>query len=304
MQRSMELRQVAKDWCKSIFIPIFKKGSPSECKNYRTVALVSHASKVLLTIINERLKPFLIPQISKAQSRFMPGRGTRKQILNLRQIIEKARDNIETYLCFVDYSRAFNTVQWSALREILVKMGVPNHLVWLLCNLYKDNTVTVRVNNKYSKDFRLKAGVRQGCIISPVLFNIYNEHLMREVFDEWQSGITIGGTKINNLRYADNTVVLAASKKQLQHILNKLENTSEKYGLKLNRDKTKIMIIDRAQNNQPDIGNIAGFETVNQFNCLGSTITNNAGCEEEIRRRLAMGRTATTKAKSGKIATL
>lgn len=114
------------------------------------------------------------------------------------------------------------------------------------------------------------------------------------MFDDWRGGVTIGA-KINNLRYADDTVVLAASKEELQYIMDRLNTVSGKYGLQLNKAKTKVMIVDRARDNQPDIRNIAEYETVSHFNYHGSLIINSGGCEDEIRRRLAMARTATAK---------
>lgn len=284
------------DWCKSVFIPIYKKGTPTDCSNYRTIALISHASKVLLNIINERLKVFLLPQISEEQSGFVPGRGTREQILNVRQIVEKTREfNVETYLCFVDYSKAFDCVNWQKMWEILKEMGLPYHLIWLLKQLYGNNMTTVRINNTCSDRFKLGAGVRQGCVLSPLLFNIYSEHIMRTVFDDWDGGIAVGGRKINNLRYADDTLILAASHRELEEIMQKLNNVSQQYGLKINAKKTKVLIIDRARNNQAEVTSIAGYEVVRKFNYLGSIITNNGGCEEEIRRRLMMARSATAK---------
>lgn len=284
------------DWCKLTFIPIYKKGSPTDCNNYRTLALISHASKVLLTIINERLKSILLPQIPQEQCGFVPGRGTREHILNLRQIIEKSREfNMETYICFVDYSKAFDNVRWHKMWRILREMGTPEHLIQLLKQLYINNTANVRVNNTYSDKFKLKAGVRQGCIISPILFNIYSEHIMRIVFDDWQGGITIGGRKISNLRYADDTLILAASSEELEYVMNRLDTVSREYGLRINAQKTKVMIIDRHRDNQPEIRNIAGYEVVSRFNYLGSVVTNSGGCEEEIRRRLTMARSATAK---------
>lgn len=284
------------DWCKSVFIPIYKKGAPTDCNNYRTVALISHASKILLNIINERLKVFLLPQISEEQSGFVPGKGTREQILNVRQIIEKSREyNVKTYLCFVDYSKAFDCVNWNKMWSIMAEMGVPNHLVWLLKKLYGNNTTSVRINNTYSKQFRLGAGVRQGCVVSPLLFNIYSEYIMRSVFENWNGGITVGGRRINNLRYADDTLILAASKKELEQIMQRLSTISQQFGLKINIKKTKVMIIDRARNNQPEVSSVAGYEVVDRFNYLGSVITNTGGCEEEIRRRLTMARAATVR---------
>lgn len=200
------------DWRESIFIPLHKKGSPTNCNNYRTVALISHASKVLLHIIHERLKPILHPQIAEEQRGFMPGKGTREQILNVRQIIEKARKfNIKIYLAFVDYSKAFDSVQWEQLWHVLKQMNTPTHLIHLISQLYRHNIAWVRIGQTLTEELHLEAGVRQGCILSPILYNIYSEHIMRIVLDKWKGGISIGGKRINNLRYADDTLIIATA---------------------------------------------------------------------------------------------
>lgn len=208
------------DWKESIFTPILKKGSPTECNNYRTLSLISHASKVLLNITHRRLKPFLMPQIAEEQAGFVPGKGTREQILNVRQLIEKVREfNVPMILCFVDYSKAFDKVRWNQLWEILQEMGVPKHLVALIESLYEGNTARVKIGNTYSGTFQTQAGVRQGCTLSPVLFNIYSEHIMRKVLDKWKGGISIGGQKISNLRYADDTLIIAEDTEQIAVIM-------------------------------------------------------------------------------------
>lgn len=284
------------DWVHSIFIPIFKKGSPTLCSNYRTVSLVSHASKVLLHIIHNRLKSFLMPEIAEEQCGFVPGKGTREQILNVRQIIEKAREfNLKAYLCFVDYTKAFDSVNWEALWKILDRMGVPEHLSMAIRNLYQHNTATVKVNKTTSKTFKTQAGTRQGCILSPLLFNIYTEYIMRKVLEGWEGGITIGGRKISNLRYADDTLILAATEEELRAIMEKLERVSRAYGLEINAAKTKVMIIDRQNENQPSVTRIAGYDVVQKFNYLGSVVSNTGGSSDEVKRRLAMARTQTVK---------
>ncbi|KAA5650649.1 reverse transcriptase family protein, partial [Pseudomonas aeruginosa] len=115
---------------KSIFIPLHKKGSTKKCNNYRLISLISHASKAMLHIINTRLSAYLSREIAPEQAGFVKGRGTREQILILRQIIEKAREFDSTlYICFVDFCKAFDTVIWTHLWKILAEMGVPPHLI-------------------------------------------------------------------------------------------------------------------------------------------------------------------------------
>ena len=282
-----------KDWSNSLFIPLHKKGSTKKCNNYRLISLISHASKVLLHVINKRLQSYLSREIAPEQAGFVKGRGAREQILILRQLIEKSREfNNPLFICFVDFRKAFDTVQWQKLWKILAEMGVPDHLTYLIRRLYEDGTAAMRVDGIDSDIFKTEAGVRQGCILSPLLFNIYTEYIMRLVLEDWNKGVSIGGQKICNLRYADDTTLLATTREDMEHLLRCLEYNSLNFGLAINRDKTKMMIVNRSENNQPDIKHIANCDVVQSYVYLGSNITNTGGCEDEIRRRCAITRSA------------
>lgn len=284
------------EWCSSTFVPLHKKGSPTNPDNYRLLSLISHSSKVLLYILQSRLESFIGWQISPAQAGFVKGRGTREQILNLRQIIEKAREHyFPVYICFVDYSKAFDNVKWPKLWEILHSMGVPYHLIFLIQKLYMSNSAQVRIDGNLSNQMATRKGVRQGCVLSPMLFNIYSEFVMRHVLDNWHGGITIGGSKISNLRFADDTTLIAASQEELLALLSNLEQHSAAYGLSINYNKTKVMIVDREHNNYPEMKSVGRCQVVQSFVYLGSLIENSGGCENEIRRRIQQARAAMTK---------
>lgn len=284
-----------KDWTTSLYIPLHKKGPKDVCENYRTIALLSHPSKIMLQIISERLKTYLLPEIPEEQAGFMPGRGTREQILNIRQIIEKSREyNTTAYICFIDYSKAFDCVEWERMWRFLLEMGAPMHLISLIKNLYENNIARVKINGQLSECFQVGRGVRQGCVLSPMLFNVYGECIMRRAVENWRGGISIGGRTITNLRYADDTTLFARTEEELISLLQKVEQTSLEAGLRINKSKTKIMIVDRPNNNHPEIKQINSIKTVKQFVYLGSLITNTGGCSEEIKRRIAIAKTATT----------
>lgn len=280
-----------KDWTESVILPLHKKGSTKRCDNYRTLALISHASKVLLHILNNRIRNYLDWQIPQEQAGFVKGKGTREQILNVRQLVEKAYEhNTPVIMCFVDYSKAFDCVNWNWLWKVLTEFGVPKHLVYLIKGLYLNNQGKVRVDSVTSDNFHFEQGVRQGCILSPILFNVYGEYIMRRTCEGWKGGVSIGGVKITNLRYADDTTLLAANESEMVALLNRMEAISKDMGLSINRSKTKLMVVDRAQ--KLHFSGTLKLESVDNFVYLGSIITNNGSSELEIRRRIAMAKTA------------
>ena len=218
------------DWKKSVYVPIYKKGDKKECGNYRTIALISHASKLLLRVIQRRLEVFLIPELPIEQAGFRRGRGTRNHIANLRWMMEKAREyQRDLYMCFIDYKKAFDCVDHEILWVILRGMGVPVHLIVLLKRLYTNQEATVRTEFGETDNIDIGKGVRQGCILSPLLFNIYAENIMREALEEWESGISIGGRMVTNLRYADDTTLLAGTKEELIELVERVRRASENY---------------------------------------------------------------------------
>ena len=187
--------------------------NPKESSNYCTIALISHASKVMLKILQARLQQYVNRELPDVQARFRRARGTRDQIANIRGIIEKAREfQKNIYFCFIDYAKAFNYVDHNKLRKILQEMGIPDHLTYLLRNVCAGQEATVRTGHGTTDWFQIGKGVCQGCILSPCLFNLYAEYIMRNArLDEAQAGIKIAGRSINNFRYADDTTLMAES---------------------------------------------------------------------------------------------
>ena len=146
------------------------------------------------------------------------------------------------YFCFTDYAKAFDYVDHNRSWKILQKMGIPDHLTCLLRNLYAGHEATVKTGHGKTDWFQIGKGGHQGCILSPCLFNSYAEYIMRNFgLEEAQAGIKIVGRNINNLRYADDTTLMAENKEELKSLLMKMKEESEKVGLKLNIQKAKIM---------------------------------------------------------------
>ena len=153
-----------------------------------------------------------------------------------------AISNAALNICFIDYAKAFDCVDHNKLWKILKEMGIPDHLICLLRNLYASQEATVRTGHGKTDWFQIRKGVCQGCILSPYLFNLYAEYIMPDAgLDEAQARIKIAGRNINNLRYADVTTFMAENKEEIKSFLMKVTEESEKVGLKLNIQKTKIM---------------------------------------------------------------
>ena len=216
-------------------------GNAKECSNYCTIALISHAYKVMLKILQARLQQYKNRELPVVKAGFRKDRGTRDQIANIHGIIEKVREfQKNIYFCFVDYAKAFDCVDHNKLWKILKEMGIPDHLTCLLRNLYAGEEATVRTGHGTTDWFQIGKGVRQGCILSPCLFNFYAEYIMRNVgLEETQAGIKSARRNNNKLRYADDTTLMAESEEELKSLLMKVKVESEKVGLKLNIQKRR-----------------------------------------------------------------
>ena len=174
----------------------------------------------MLKILQARLQQYLNQERPDVQTGFRKVRGTRDQIANICWIIEKAREfQKNIYFCFIDHAKAFDYVDHHKLWKILKELGIPDHLTCPLRNLYAGQKATVRTGHGTTDGFQIGKGVRQGCILSPCLFNLYAEHILRNTgLDEAQARIKVAGRDINNLRYADDITLMAESEEELKSL--------------------------------------------------------------------------------------
>ena len=222
------------------------------------------------------------------------GRGSIDQIASIHWVIQKTREFQEnTYFWFIDYMKASDCVDHNKLWKIVKEMGIPEDLICLLRNLHVGQEATIRTRHGTTDWFQTGKGVHHPvCILSACLFNLYAENIMRNAgLDEAQAGIKIARRNINNLRYADDTTLMAESEGELKSLSMKVKEESEKVGLKLNIQKTKTMASGPIISWQIDGETV---ETGADFIFLGSKLTVDGDYSHEIKRHLPLGRKAMT----------
>jgi hypothetical protein len=278
------------DFLKTVMIPIKKKPLAVECSDHRTISLITHASKIMLRILTRRLEARTRDFIGDSQFGFKKGCGTREAVGMLRTITERSLEHEnDVYICFIDFEKAFDRVNWKKLMEILGRLSIDWKDRRLIRNLYHNQKVTIRIGEEESDPAIVGRGVRQGCIISPLLFSIYTEALMIEALEDIDEGVKVGGQQIKEIRFADDQAILASSEEGLQKLMEKLQATVGKYDMKMNIKKTKVMRVSRSGKDPISLvvdGN--SIEQVTSFKYLGSIITSDGKCDKDIQARIAM----------------
>jgi exonuclease III len=285
-----------KEFLETLLIPIEKKAGASKCEDFRTISLISHAAKVLLRVVSRRLQGRLDMYLGEEQFGFRKGRGTRDAIGLMRVIGERLTERCKSFvICFVDLEKAFDRVNWDKLLEILKNKGIEWKERRLIRNLYKEQRVIVRIGNKESKKTELGRGVRQGCCLSPILFNIYLEEMIREI-EMKMKGVKIGGRTVSCVRFADDMAVLAEDQEDLEISIKRLEEACKAYGMKVNAKKTKAMSVGSEEDIVLHIDGVR-VEQVSSFKYLGSLLTEDWRCEKDVRARIGIAKEAFTRMK-------
>ena len=251
---------------------------------------MSHITKLVLRIVINRKRGRTLQEESPEQYGFMPDKGTRNAIFVLKRLVERSVEKQkDVYTCFIDYSKAFDTVKHDSLVELLQSLDVDD------ADTASNKPVldsSSRCDKDLSEWMSIKQGVRQGCVASPHLIALYTEMIMREIED--MEGFRIGGKVVNNLRYADDTVILAESEQQLQQLINTVVTESELKGL--NNTKSFTMVFSKAKVNPACCVSVHGhvLGQVQSFVYLGSLLTSDARSDKEIRRRIGIAKSTFT----------
>ncbi|KAL1458712.1 hypothetical protein WDU94_008838 [Cyamophila willieti] len=284
--------RIPKEWLKSEFITLPKKATAKSCDDYRTISLMSHLLKLFLKIIHKRIYKLCEEQIAPNQFGFLNAVGTREALFSVQILFQRSRDvNCNVFACLIDYKKAFDRVKHEKMVDILEKIGIDAKDLNLITNLYWNQTAVLRVDGELTEEVKIQRGVRQGCIISPILFNIYSEQIFREALENIEEGIPINGVRVNNIRYADDTIIFADTLQGLQTLMDRVVEVSAQYGLEMNTSKTKLLIVSKENISGAHLYvNQSRIERVSQYTYLGTIINENWDNSQEIKCRIEKAR--------------
>ncbi|XP_072938941.1 uncharacterized protein [Epargyreus clarus] len=276
-------------WSKSVVVLFFKKGDTSLLKNYRPIALLSHVYKVFSRVIYNRIARRLDDFQPPEQAGFRKGFSTMDHIHTLRQVVQKSEEyNLPLCVAYVDYEKAFDSIETWAVLESLQRCQIDYRYIEVLKCMYKAASMTIRLHDRSTNPIQVQRGVRQGDVLSPKLFTAALEDVFKLM--EWKGfGINIDGEYITHLRFADDIVIMAESLEDLNTMLNDLCDASQRVGLKMNMDKTKIMSNVHVTP-MPVVVDGVTLEVVDEYVYLGQIIQmGKSNFEKEVTRRIRLG---------------
>ena len=253
---------------------------------------MSYMTKLLLKIIQRWVIAKIDQEIFIFQGSFRPRIGTREGIFNIRIICEPIIElGHDAFIRSIDYKKALDKVKHSKVMECLKEIGIDEKDSRIIAGLYWDQAAVLRTKIDLSSEFRIKRGVRQGCVLPPNLFNLYTEKIFKEVID--RNGVNIGGMNINNLRYADNTALIALNAADLQILLDKANTRGKLYGMEVNVVKAKSMVVSKTVHKIVDL-ELDGkpIEQVSKFVYLGYMTSEDGRGDAEIARRMVIEKRA------------
>ena len=208
------------DWQTGIVVPIFKKGDRRECSNYSGIILLSLRGKVYAKVLERKCRTIVESKIQDTQCDFRPGRGTTDQLFTLRQVFEKASEFAKSfYTAFIDLEKAYDRVPRDLLWSVLKEYGIRGPFLAAIRSLYNDCKSHVRINGSKSDSFGIRVGLRQGCVLSPLLFIIFMDRISRR--STTADCVTIGNARVESLLFADDIARLASSSAGLQRALDR-----------------------------------------------------------------------------------
>ena len=292
-----EREEIPEDWRKGLIVKIPKKGDISVCDNSRGITLLSIPSKVFCRVILNRIRMAVDQRIREEQAGFRAGRGCSDQIFALRNIVEQCIEwNAPLFVNFVDFRKAFDSIHRDTLWAVIRHYGLPQKIVSLIKLFYERFECGVILREGVSDFFEVQTGVRQGCMLSPLLFLILIDYVMRIANERSRGGIQWGISSgrveyLDDLDYADDLAVLACTQAQIREKTEKVWQTARRVGLEINAPKTKVMCINTTLDAPLTIAGET-LECVDSFTYLGSVISKDGSAQKDIKNRLSKARNA------------
>lgn len=288
-----EKESLPEDWLQGVIIKIPKKGDLSECSNWRGINLLSVVSKVFTKIILNRLMGVIEPLIRKQQAGFRPEMSCTDLINTLRIVIEQSEEwRSALYMVFIDFRVAFDSLKRDCIWIALRNLGTPEKIINIIKKFYDGFQCRVMHNGQLSDPFETTSGVRQGCLLSPLLFLVVLNEVLKGALEGRRRGIqwNLTGT-LEDLDFADDIVLLAHRLRDAQEKLDDVIVESEKVGLRVNILKTKEMRLNNVSS-EPIKINGEIIESVSDFTYLGSNVSKDGGCVKDVEQRVNKARYA------------
>ena len=282
------------EWAESTVVALFKKGIITDPDNYRGISLTAHAAKILCAILRRRLEVVVEAQVGEYQNGFRRFRGTGDAVLAYHLLSEKMREEgIPFYTCFIDFKKAFDSVNWDVLFHILRIAGVPQKLITILRSLYDQSSFRVRTTEGLSDHIKPVLGVRQGCILSPMLFILFLEFILRLTMQmPHEDAICIGKAIAEILGYADDLAIFYTSRGSLQERLADVDNNFLSAGMEVSITKTETM--DQGTSDSPPAVHLRGepLKACDSFKYLGAVQSKDASSRGAIKQRMGQASAA------------
>ena len=275
------------DWQKAVIVAIHKKGSKKLCKNYRGISLLSIPGKVFAKILDARMRQVTEGQVMEEQAGFRVGRGCRDQIFVMRQLAEKTIEKDgKMYAAFIDLEKAYDKVWREDMWRTLATYGVSGRLLRAVKALYENSKARVRVEDELTECFEVRQGVRQGCPLSPWLFNVFLDMVAREARAQFKGGVCLDNCTVQLLMFADDTVLLAETEEDLQHNVREFSEAVKRHRLAMNTEKTTTMVFSRKQVDCSVEVDGRKLENVRKQTYLGVILSEDGKMDCELEKRI------------------
>jgi hypothetical protein len=287
------LEKVPSSWGEALVVPVFKKGVRNNCSNYRGISLISVASKLMASFMLRRLSHTREQQIREEQAGFRSGRGCVDQIFTLRLLLEQRHIyRRPTFVVFLDIRAAFDSVDRTALWDCVLRNGMPEKFVRILKSLYSHTSARVRAYGHLSPSFEVSSGVRQGCPISPFLFNFAIDDILKSALEGLDGcGVDLlPGDRLCDLDYADDIALLGDDTQAAQTALDRLAVEASHFGMYFAPSKCKVLVQDWQGSVPALVLDGKHLEVVDKFVYLGSCVSAGGCMKDEIALRIAKAR--------------